>query len=43
MFVDKDGGKLEQKVVLSNAERKTIDQMLQDLEEQRELASNRLA
>ena len=43
MFMDKDGGKLEQKVVLSNAERKTVDQMSQDCEEQRELAANRLA
>merc|ERR1712088_888436 len=43
MFMDKDGGKLEQKVVLSNAERKTVDQMTQDLEEHRELATNRLA
>merc|ERR1712045_638226 len=43
MFMGKDGGKLEQKVVLSNAERKTVEQMSQELEEQRELASNRLA
>ena len=43
MFMDKDGGSLEQKVVLSNAERKTVDQMSQDLEEHRELATNRLA
>lgn len=43
MFLDKDGGKLEQKVVLSNAERKTVEQMTQDSEEQRELATNRLA
>ena len=43
MFMDKDGGKLEQKVVLSNAERKTVENMSQELEEQRELASNRLA
>ena len=42
MYVDKDGGKLEQRVVLSNAERKTIEQLNHDLEEQRELASNRL-
>ena len=41
--MDKDGGKLEQKVVLSNAERKTVENMSQELEEQRELASNRLA
>jgi len=42
MYVDKDGGKLENKVVLSNAERKSVEQLSQDLEEQRELASNRL-
>ena len=42
MYVDKDGGKLEQKVVLSNAERKSVEQLTQDLEEQRELAGNRL-
>ena len=43
MFIDKDGGKLEQKVVLSNSEHKTVVQMSQELEEHRELASNRLA
>ena len=43
MFIDKDGGKFESKVVLSNAERKTVDQMSHDLEEQRELATNRLS
>ena len=43
MFMDKDGGSLESKVVLSNSERKTVDQMTQDLEEHRELATNRLA
>jgi len=43
MFMDKDGGSLEQKVVLSNAERKTVDKMSQDLEEHLELATNRLA
>merc|ERR1711936_359126 len=43
MFMDKDGGSLESKVVLSNSERKTVEQMSQELEEQRELASNRLA
>merc|ERR1712088_626168 len=42
MFMDKDGGKLEQKVVLSNAERKTVENMSQELEEQRELASTRM-
>ena len=41
MYVDRDGGKFDQKVVLCNAERKTVDQMNTDLEEQRELASNR--
>jgi len=41
MYVDKDGGKMEQKVVLSNAERKSVEQLNQDLEEQRELATNR--
>ena len=29
MYVDKDGGKLEQKVVLSNAERKSMEQLNQ--------------
>merc|ERR1712156_873403 len=43
MYVDRDGGKLEQKVVLSNAERKSVEQITQDLEEHRELATNRLA
>lgn len=42
MYVDRDGGKLEQKVVLSNAERKSVEQITQDLEEQRELASTRM-
>lgn len=42
MYVDRDGGKLDQKVVLSNAERKTVDQIAQELEEQRELAATRL-
>jgi E3 ubiquitin-protein ligase BRE1 len=42
MYVDRDGGKLEQKVVLSNAERKSVEQLTQDLEEQRELASTRM-
>ena len=42
MFVDRDGGSFDQKVVLSNAERKTVDQLTHDLEEQRELACNRL-
>ncbi|CAB4060469.1 BRE1 [Lepeophtheirus salmonis] len=43
IYVDKDGGgKLDQKVVLSNVERKTIEQIRHDLEEQRELATNRL-
>ena len=44
MFVANDGGKsLEQKVVLSNAERKTVDQMSTELEENKELALTRLA
>jgi predicted nuclease with TOPRIM domain len=43
MFINKDGGELEQKVVLSNAERKTVSQMSEDLEEHRELSANRLA
>ena len=42
MFLDKDGGKLEQKVVLTNAEHKTVQSMSQELDEQRDLASNRL-
>ena len=43
MYLDKDGGELEQKVgVLTNAERKSADQMNQELEEQRELANSRL-
>ena len=42
MFMDKDGGSLEPKLVLTNSERKTVDQMSQDLEENRELAINRL-
>merc|ERR1712173_416895 len=42
MYVDRDGGKLEQKVVLSNAERKSVEQLTRDLEEQRELASTRM-
>ena len=32
MYVDKDGGKMEQKVVLSNAERKSVEQLNQVLE-----------
>merc|ERR1711997_462535 len=42
IYVDRDGGKLEQKVVLSNAEKKSVEQLNQDLEEQRELASTRM-
>ena len=42
MYLDKDGGELEQKVVLNNAERKSADQMNLELEEQRELANSRL-
>ncbi len=42
MYVDRDGGNLDKKVVLSNAERKTVEQLNHDLEEQRELAGNRL-
>ncbi len=43
MYVDRDGGtSIENKVVLSGAERKTVEQMNHDLEEQRELATNRL-
>ena len=43
MYLDKDGGELEQKVgVLTNADRKSADQMNQELEEQRELANSRL-
>merc|ERR1712242_633217 len=43
LYVDKDGGeKLEQKVVLSNAEKKSVEQLNQDLEEQRGLASTRM-
>ena len=42
IYVDRDGGKLEQKVVLSNAERKSVEQITQDLEEQRDLASTRM-
>jgi len=42
MFMTKDGGSLEPKLVLTNSERKTVDQMSQDLEENRELAINRL-
>lgn len=43
MYVDRDGGKsFDQKVVLSNAERKTVEQLGTELEEQRELAANRL-
>ena len=42
MYVDRDGGKLESKVVLSNAERKSVEQITQDLEEQRDLASTRM-
>lgn len=42
MYVDRDGGNLDRKVVLSNAERKTVEQLNHDLEEQRELATNRL-
>jgi len=43
MYVDQHGGKLDQKVVLSNAERKTVEQLNHDHEEQRELAATRLA
>ena len=42
MYADGGGVKLEQKVVLSNAERKSVEQLTQDLEEQRELASTRM-
>ena len=42
MYADGGGVKLEQKVVLSNAERKSVDQLTQDLEEQKDLASTRL-
>ena len=43
MYVEKDTSGFDQKTVLTNAERKTVDQMHRDLEEQRELAANRLA
>merc|ERR1719188_391164 len=43
MYVDQHGGKLDQKMVLSNAERKTVEQLNHDHEEQRELAATRLA
>ena len=43
MYLDKDGGELEQKVVLTNAERKSADQMNHELEEQTELANSRLS
>ncbi len=43
MYVDRDGGgSIDRKVVLTNAERKTVEQLGNDLEEQRELAANRL-
>ena len=44
MYVDRDGGSgLDQKVVLSNTERKSVEQLHHALEEQRELATNRLS
>jgi hypothetical protein len=42
MYVDRDGGVVDRKVVLTNAERKSVEQLNNDLEEQKELASNRL-
>jgi E3 ubiquitin-protein ligase BRE1 len=43
MYNDRDGGaSFDQKVVLTNAERKTVDQLTHELEENRELAGNRL-
>ena len=47
MYVDRcvgDGGDgvIDRKAVLTNAERKGVEQLSRDLEEQRELASNRL-
>ena len=44
MYVDRDGGKITSaKVVLSNAERRSMDQLHHELEEQREQATNRLS
>jgi hypothetical protein len=41
--VDHDGGKLDASRIMTGADRKAIDQLTLELEEQRELAANRLA
>ena len=43
MFVDRDGGKFDASRVITSTDRRAIDQLSQELEEQRELAANRLA
>ena len=39
MYVDQHGGKIDQKVVLSTAERKSAEQLNFDLEEHRDLVT----
>ena len=43
VFVDRDGGKFDASRVITSTDRRAIDQLSQELEEQRELAANRLA
>ncbi len=41
--MDRDGGKFDASRVITSTDRRAIDQLSQELEEQRELAANRLA
>ncbi len=43
VFVDRDGGKFDASRIITGADRRAIEQLSQELEEQRELAANRLA
>jgi len=43
VYVDRNGGKFDASRVITSADRRTIEQLTQELEEQRELAANRLA
>ncbi len=43
VYVDRDGGKFDASRVITSTDRRAIDQLSQELEEQRELAANRLA
>ena len=42
-YVDRDGGKFDASRMITGADRRTIETLTRELEEQRELAANRLA